>query len=324
MLRMNHTTHRMRTLPRRHFLILGSLSPILAGAAPPEVFSLEDLVDTGKKLIQEHLDERSVRAVQQGVDPAQAEKLLRDLQKQFQGDYLVDVARLRDTAKTLLPILESLPSTRPYAGWLRPRMDYFEVADELEVHIPAPRPGQPTTPAANPSAEQQRKAWTVQVAETPAPKGSTVWVPKLKPIFSGQRIPTELVWVAEVESSFDPQARSPAGAAGLYQLMPATAQSLGLKISPQDERLIGEKNARGAAAYLRSLYLKFRDWRLTLAAYNAGPGRVGDLLKSRRAKTYDEIATRLPAETQLYVPKVEAVLQRREGRSLTRLPSAGG
>jgi len=42
-------------------------------------------------------------------------------------------------------------------------------------------------------------------------------------VFTDEGVPPELVWVAEVESSFDPRARSPAGAAGMFQLMPGTA-----------------------------------------------------------------------------------------------------
>ncbi|MBL9175640.1 MAG: transglycosylase SLT domain-containing protein [Verrucomicrobiales bacterium] len=310
-------------LPRRRFLALSSWIPVAAAAAQTDVLSLDDLIQSGKRLADEHLDPRAVKALEQGVDPAQANRLLRDLQKRFQGEYVVDVARARGTAQALLPVLENLPATRPYAAWLRPRMDYFDVADQLEVNVPPPQPGKPASPKSNPSAEQERRAWSVEVAGTPAPKGAAPWVPKLKPLFRGQRVPQELVWVAEVESSFDPQALSPAGAAGLYQLMPATAQSLGLKLSPQDERLSGEKNARAAAGYLRTLYQKFRDWRLTLASYNAGPGRVGDLLKQRGARTFDQISPYLPSETQMYVPRIEAVIQRREGRSLLRLPAAG-
>ena len=313
----------MHPFPRRRFLVLASMTPFAAAAGQPETLSLDQLLGEGRKWAEENLDPGAVKALERGVDPTTTARLLQDLQKKFQGDYVVDVARFRGTAESLLPVLENLPATRPYAGWLRPRMDYFDVADALEVNIPPPRPGQRPTAASNPTAEQERQAWTVKVEETPPPRGAATWVPKLKPVFRGQRVPMELVWLAEVESSFNPQARSPVGAAGLFQLMPATAQSLGLKLSPQDERLAGEKNARAAAQYLRTLHLKFRDWRLAVASYNAGPGRVGDLLKSRRAKTYDQIATHLPAETQMYVPKVEAVIQRREGRPLTGLPAPG-
>ena len=96
--------------------------------------------------------------------------------------------------------------------------------------------------------------------------------------------------------------------------MPQTAKGLDLSLFPRDERYQPEKNGRAAARYLRQLYERFGDWRLALAAYNAGPGRVEELLKQRKARTYDEIATRLPAETQMYVPKVEALLRKREGK----------
>ena len=100
----------------------------------------------------------------------------------------------------------------------------------------------------------------------------------LKPVFADEQAPSELVWIAEVESSFDPQARSPAGAAGLFQLMPATARRFGLKTWPLDQRLNPEKSARAAAKYLDYLHGRFKDWRLALAAYNAGEGTVQKLL----------------------------------------------
>jgi peptidoglycan lytic transglycosylase D len=56
-----------------------------------------------------------------------------------------------------------------------------------------------------------------------------------------------------------------------------------------------------------------------VAAYNAGEGTVQKLLTRHKAHTFDEIATRLPAETQLYVPKVEATILRREGLKLNQL-----
>jgi len=134
-------------------------------------------------------------------------------------------------------------------------------------------------------------------------------------------MPPALVWVAEVESSFDPKARSPVGAAGLFQLMPDTARSLNLSTWPRDERLQPEKNARAAARYLRHLYARFGDWRLALAAYNAGESRVDSLLRQSKTRAFDAIAHRLPAETQMFVPKVEATLQRREALTLADLKS---
>jgi membrane-bound lytic murein transglycosylase D len=132
-------------------------------------------------------------------------------------------------------------------------------------------------------------------------------------IFVAAGLPPELAWLAEVESTFNPDARSPVGACGLYQLMAATARSLGLSVILPDERTDPAKNARAAAQYLRQLYGRFDDWPLAIAAYNAGPGRIGRLLAGRPVKTFAGIATALPSETRMYVPKVLATLAVRAG-----------
>jgi hypothetical protein len=80
-----------------------------------------------------------------------------------------------------------------------------------------------------------------------------------------------------------------------------------------DERTDPEKSARAAAQYLRYLHGRFGDWPLTLAAYNAGEGRVGRTLKRANARTFAEIADALPAETRMYVPKVLATIEVRAG-----------
>jgi membrane-bound lytic murein transglycosylase D len=106
--------------------------------------------------------------------------------------------------------------------------------------------------------------------------------------------------------------------------MPATAKRYGLNTWPFDQRLQPEDSARAAARYLGYLYGRFKDWRLALAAYDTGEGAVQKLLERHKARTYDAIATHLPAETQMYVPKVEATLLRREGVKLNDLPSPAG
>ena len=101
--------------------------------------------------------------------------------------------------------------------------------------------------------------------------------------------------------------------------MPATAKRFGLSRFPLDQRLSPESSAQAAAQYFRYLHDKFHDWRLTMAAYNSGEGTVQRLLDRRKTTSFDSIATHLPAETQMYVPRVEATIFRREGVRLGSL-----
>lgn len=146
-------------------------------------------------------------------------------------------------------------------------------------------------------------------------------MPRLRKVFEAEGVPEKWVWVAEVESTFNPRARSLAGAAGLYQLMPTTARRFGLRTFPFDDRLVPEKNARAAARYLKMLYQQFESWPLALAAYNAGEGRISREMKKRGARTYGEIVRHLPLETQIYVPRVMATAALREDQA-AGLPSA--
>jgi membrane-bound lytic murein transglycosylase D len=144
-------------------------------------------------------------------------------------------------------------------------------------------------------------------------------VQKLKTVFHREGVPEALVWMAEVESGFDARAQSPAGAVGMFQLMPMTARQYGLSLWPWDQRRQPEPSARAAARYLRHLHTRFGDWRLAVAAYNSGPGTVQRLLQRQGANDLERIASHLPAETQMYVPKVEATILRREGKKLATL-----
>jgi len=283
--------------------------------------SLDDLVFSAEQWAYDNLDEDLLRVLQ----PADRDKVkaaLAQFQKQFHGEYVLDLAGLKDLARAVLPLLEQYEETFPYALWLKTRLDYLEVADQFRLIIPAPKaePGRTPPPIPNPSPQKEREIWITKLKERSYPPSARPYVGQLKSVFVSERVPPELVWIAEVESSFDPRARSPAGAAGLFQLMPATAQRFGLRSSwPWDQRLKPEPSARAAAQYLSFLHGKFKDWRLALAAYNAGEGTVQDLLTRRKAHSYDAIARELPAETQMYVPKVEATLLRREGVRLAEL-----
>lgn len=303
----------------RCLLLILTICPFLTLAQNDEI-TLDDVVAAGEKFLKDNIDEDVLNALQEG-DHAKVTKVFHDLQNSLQGDYVLDVAALKDAAKSILPLLESYEETLPYAEWLKARMDYIEVADELKAATPSPKvePGKPVPRPPNPTPETERKAWVKKMSKIPPPSGSEAYAARLKPYFSAQKIPTQLVWLAEVESGFNPNARSPVGATGLFQLMPSTAQSLGLSLRPDDERISPEKSAAATAKYLKYLHDKFKDWPLTLAAYNAGEGTVQKLLTRHNARTFDAIATRLPAETQMYVPKIEATLKRREGVNLAQL-----
>jgi membrane-bound lytic murein transglycosylase D len=145
------------------------------------------------------------------------------------------------------------------------------------------------------------------------PARANALMPRLRAAFADEGVPPELAWLAEAESSLNPAARSPAGAKGLFQLMPETAHSLGLGTFLPDERTDPDRSARAAARYLRTLHGKFGSWPLALAAYNAGEGRVRRALTARGATDFNGVASSLPAETRMYVPKVCALVAIRAG-----------
>lgn len=304
-------------------LLIGLLASLSARAQDRTV-DVSGLIQAAQQWATKNLDTNLLNALPK-IDQQKAEQLLRNLQNQFQGEYIINLARVRNTANILLPVLENYETTQPYAAWLKPRLDYFKVADEFRLTIPPPKdePGTPAPLVPNPSAARQREVWVTEVSHRSWPPLASNWVARLKPIFIEQAVPPELVWIAEVESSFDTRARSPVGAAGLFQLMPETAKRFGLSLWPQDQRYQPDSSARASAEYLRYLYQHFKDWRLALAAYNSGEGTVDRLLKRGTARTYDEIAGQLPAQTQMYVPKVEAVILRREGVRLDTLGPVG-
>ena len=89
--------------------------------------------------------------------------------------------------------------------------------------------------------------------------------------------------LVQQESGWNHRAVSPKGALGLAQLMPGTAADL--RVDPADPA----QNLEGGARYLRQMYKRFGDWRLALAAYNAGPetvARYGDVPPYAETRTY--------------------------------------
>jgi membrane-bound lytic murein transglycosylase D len=122
-------------------------------------------------------------------------------------------------------------------------------------------------------------------------------------------MPQDLLYLAMIESGFNPQAHSAYGAAGIWQLVPDTARRYGLRVDDTvDERHDPEKSTDAALAYLAKLYDHFKSWYLAIAAYNAGENRVARVMVDETGNDsgtdadYYRIREHLPAETRDFVP----------------------
>ena len=124
-----------------------------------------------------------------------------------------------------------------------------------------------------------------------------------------RKLPEDLMWVSMIESGFDPRIKSPAGAVGLWQFMPATGKVYGLEQNKfMDQRKNPRLATQAAAHHLRDLYLRFQNWDLALAAYNMGYEQLLDAIDRYGTTDFNELARQeaIPSETASYVPKIAA------------------
>ena len=134
--------------------------------------------------------------------------------------------------------------------------------------------------------------------------------PFIESVLAEHGLPVDLYFLAMIESGFVPTARSHAGAVGMWQFMPATGRSEGLRIDAYvDERRDPVRSTRAAARHLVRLHRHFNDWSLATAAYNAGAGRVSRGMERFAARDFWDLANRgdLARETRQYVPRLYAV-----------------
>lgn len=123
-------------------------------------------------------------------------------------------------------------------------------------------------------------------------------------VFTQYQIPLELKYLAIIESKLKTNARSGVGAVGVWQFMPGTAKTLGLKITAKyDERQQIGKSTVAAAKYLTDLYGYFEDWLLVIAAYNSGPAPVLNAIKKSGSRSFWKLQNFLPKETRLHVKR---------------------
>jgi membrane-bound lytic murein transglycosylase D len=138
---------------------------------------------------------------------------------------------------------------------------------------------------------------------------ANLYAPLLRKILRNHDLPEDLVYLAMIESGFNPKAYSSANACGPWQFISATGQRYGLRIDHWvDERRDFEKATVAAAQYLKDLFDRFGCWYLAASGYNAGEGRVDRAIRRHRTSDYWELYryNTLPRETREYIPQLIA------------------
>ena len=131
-----------------------------------------------------------------------------------------------------------------------------------------------------------------------------VYLKMIDNIFTQHGLPTELKYLAIIESRLNSRAVSHVGAVGPWQFMAGTARDYGLVVNAsRDERKDYFKSTHAAARYLKYLYNEFGDWLLVLAAYNGGPGYVYNAIKKSRSRNFWDLQYFLPAESRNHVKR---------------------
>lgn len=137
-------------------------------------------------------------------------------------------------------------------------------------------------------------------------KRANRYFPQIAPILIKNGVPTDLLYLACIESSMNPTAVSGAKAAGLWQFMPATGREYGLEINDYvDERFNVEKATEAACRYIKAAYKKYGNWESAAAAYNGGMGRISNELTAQQAETAYDL--QLAEETSRYMFRLLAM-----------------
>jgi membrane-bound lytic murein transglycosylase D len=164
-------------------------------------------------------------------------------------------------------------------------------------------------------------SWVTLFSTDPKVKSRfALWLdrmPQYEPMISAKLdkrdMPQDLIYLAMIESGFNPKAQSPAKAGGLWQFISETGKRYGLTVNKKvDERNHPDKATDAALAYLSDLHDRFGSWYLAAAAYNTGENRVGRIMREVTGsekgsdQDYYRISRLLPKETQDYVPMMIA------------------
>lgn len=135
------------------------------------------------------------------------------------------------------------------------------------------------------------------------------YVPMIKEILREQGLPEDLIYLAMIESGFNPRAYSPMKACGPWQFIYETGGRYGLRVNHWvDERRDPEKSTVAAALYLKDLFNQFGNWYLAAAGFNAGEKRIERAVEKHETSDFWELSryNTLPKETREYIPRLLA------------------
>jgi membrane-bound lytic murein transglycosylase D len=178
------------------------------------------------------------------------------------------------------------------AGWDLPNLDHARVDSWVKTF------------STNPKVKSRFAVWLER---------KPTYEPMISAKLSERDMPQDLIYLAMIESGFNPKAKSPAAAGGLWQFISETGQRYGLTVNKRvDERNVPAKATDAALSYLSDLHDRFGSWYLAAAAYNTGENRVGRIMRQVTGSEkgtdadYYRISNLLPKETREYVPMMIA------------------
>ena len=289
-------------------LVFDEATPVVAADMsadpPPDTADLRAVRWHLLLAIESHALGQTQRA-QEALDAARG--ILADLDEH---DALVDTAQaatlesaIEQAYLDLLPHLKDFPDNSRLLLLSEEKIEDLPADAKLSVRIRqlGPRCDMPID-------DNDRVVAKLRFFQTRGRKTFAIWLQRagryrtlIGDILQREGMPSDLFYVAVIESGLNPRAYSRSRAVGLWQFMARTGRMMDLKLTHWiDERRDPIKATEKAARYLKDLFAEFGDWRLALAAYNGGPGRVRRAIA--RAGTNDYWQLDLPRETKNYVP----------------------